>query len=138
MNFTRRRTQGTDIIRLPLAALIDVVFFLLLYFIMAGTLAAAEGELPMTLSTGKRAAGSGSDYSTQVLHVQSEGGKAVYQLGTRIIHNQKELTDLLAKLPKEPGIVVRAADEAPVQWTAAALQAARDAGFERVSYVAGK
>lgn len=137
MNFKKKAESGTDIIRLPLAALIDVVFFLLLYFIMAGTLAAAEGELPMTLSTGKRAAGSGSDYSTQVLFVQVENGKALYRLGTRGILTQEELTATLAKLPKEPGIVVRAADEAPVQWTAAALQAARDAGFARVSYVAG-
>lgn len=138
MNFRKRQDQGTGIIRLPLAALIDVVFFLLLYFIMAGTLTAAEGELPMTLSTGKRAAGSGSDYSTQVLFVQTEGGKPKYRLGGRAIATQEELTSVLGQLPKEPGIVVRADDEAPVQWTAAALQAARDAGFSRVSYVAGK
>ncbi len=137
MNFKKRKDSGTDIIRLPLAALIDVVFFLLLYFIMAGTLTAAEGELPMTLSTGKRAAGSGSDYSTQVLFVQVEDGKVKYRLGTRSIGTQEELTEVLGKLPKEPGIVVKAQDEAPVQWTAAALQAARDAGFSRVSYVAG-
>ena len=138
MKFKSRKDTGTDVIRLPLAALIDVVFFLLLYFIMAGTLTAAEGELPMTLSTGKRAAGSGSDYSTQVLFVQVEDGKPRFRLGTRVILTQEELTEVLTKLPKEPGIVVRAADEAPVQWTAAALQAARDAGFARVSYVAGK
>jgi biopolymer transport protein ExbD len=137
VNFKKRKDSGTDIIRLPLAALIDVVFFLLLYFIMAGTLTAAEGELPMTLSTGKRAAGSGSDYSTQVLFVQVEDGKVKYRLGTRSIGTQEELTEVLGKLPKEPGIVVKAQDEAPVQWTAAALQAARDAGFSRVSYVAG-
>lgn len=138
MNFKRRQQGGTDIIKLPLAALIDVVFFLLLYFIMAGTLSAAEGELPMTLSTGKRAAGSGSDFSTQVLFVQFEAGQPRFRLGNRVILSQEELTTVLATLPKEPGIVVRAQDEAPVQWTAAALQAARDAGFARVSYVAGK
>ena len=138
MNFKRRKESSTDIIRLPLAALIDVVFFLLLYFIMAGTLAAAEGELPMTLSTGKRAAGSGSDYSTQVLFVQIENSKPVFRLGTRVINTQEQLTAVLSQLPKEPGIVVRAQDEVPVQWTAAALQSARDAGFARVSYVAGK
>ncbi|MFT3684830.1 MAG: biopolymer transporter ExbD [Phycisphaerales bacterium] len=138
MNFRRRPDSGTGITKLPLAALIDVVFFLLFYFIMAGTLTAEEGELPMTLSTGKRAAGSGSDYSTQVLFVQIEGGKPRYRLGTRAIESQEELTTVLAQLPKEPGIVVRADDEAPVQWTAVALQSARDAGFSRVSYVAGK
>jgi len=138
VNFKRRKESSTDIIRLPLAALIDVVFFLLLYFIMAGTLAAAEGELPMTLSTGKRAAGSGSDYSTQVLFVQIENSKPVFRLGTRVINTQEQLTAVLSQLPKEPGIVVRAQDEVPVQWTAAALQSARDAGFARVSYVAGK
>lgn len=138
MNFSRRKGSDLALIRLPLAALIDVVFFLLLYFIMAGTLTAAEGELPMTLSTGKRAAGSGSDYSSQVLFVQVDNGQPRYRLGTRAIATQAELTEVLAKLPKEPGIVVRAQDEAPVQWTAVALQAARDAGFSRVSYVAGK
>lgn len=137
MNFARRKKDFV-IQRLPLIALIDVVMFLLFYFIMAGTLAASEGELPATLSTEKRGAGKGSDYSSQVLTVEMADGKARFRIGQRTLADQVEMTSVLRALPKDPGIIIKATDEVAVEFTAAALQAARDAGFSRVSYVVGK
>jgi hypothetical protein len=55
-----------------------------------------------------------------------------------VVQDQASLTAILRELPKEPGVVVRVDEDELVQWAAAALQAARDAGFTRVSYVAGK
>jgi len=43
----------------------------------------------------------------------------------------------LSKLPKAPGIIIKVDNEATVAAAALVLQAARDAGFVRISYVAG-
>jgi biopolymer transport protein ExbD len=53
VNFARKQSRRLDpaSLRLPLIALIDVVLFLLFYFIIAGNLAAEEGELASTLKT---------------------------------------------------------------------------------------
>lgn len=134
----RRARKDTSVAPLPLIALIDVVLFMLMYFIIAGTLAPAEGELPATLSAEKRGAGSGGEFSSQVLRVSARGAGASFTLGSRVVQDQASLTAILRELPKEPGVVVRVDDDVLVQWAAAALQAARDAGFTRVSYVAGK
>lgn len=137
MNFRKKR-RTADIMPLPLVALIDVVLFMLMYFIMAGTLAPAEGELPATLSAEKRGSGRGSELASQVLRVSRRGSGAKFALGSRAVEDQAALTALLRELPKEPGVVVRVDDDVPVEFAAAALQAARSAGFSRVSYVAGK
>lgn len=137
MNFRKKRKEFV-VQRLPLIALIDVVMFLLFYFIMAGTIAATEGELPASLSTEKRGAGKGSDFSSQVLMIELFEGRVRYRIGSRALADQAEMTAVLKGLPKEPGIIIKAADEVAVEHAASAMQASRDAGFERVSYVVGK
>jgi len=134
VNFRRQRKE-VSLIRLPVAALIDVVLFLLLYFIMAGTLTPSEGELPSALTTQAQGSGAGAGLSPQVLRVErAAGGGVVFRLGGNTVTEQGALRALLEKLPKEPGIVLRANDDVPVDAAAMALQAVRDAGFSRVSY----
>jgi biopolymer transport protein ExbD len=134
----RRSKREMKIQRMPLAPLIDVVLFLLMYFIYAGSLAASETQLPSTLSIDKRGAGSGSTLASQVLTVEAgEDNQPRFRLGELAFTDQKQLTLTLSQLPKEPGLIVRAADQAPWAFTAAAFQAGREAGFVRLSFVAG-
>jgi hypothetical protein len=44
------------------------------------------------------------------------------------------MRELVAGLPKEPGLVVRVADDVPVSDAAGALQMCRDAGFGKIAY----
>jgi biopolymer transport protein ExbD len=138
VNFTRRRAKPFENVRLPLIALVDVVLFLLLYFIIAGTSGGNESQLSSTLATDRRGGGAGGALSSQVLRVEAVGGKIVYQMGSRVMKDRAELVGVVRLLPKEPGIVVKVANEAPVSAAATALQAVRDAGFTKVSYVAGR
>lgn len=138
MNFARKRRREFHVQRLPLVAFLDVCFFLLLYFMMAGTLAPPEGELSAAISAERRGAGTGSDLQSQVLYVEVADGKVRYRVGQRPLATQAEARALLEQLPKKPGIVVKVADTAPVSAAASALQACRDAGFTKVSYVAGR
>jgi biopolymer transport protein ExbD len=138
------RTEDTrfqlDKVRLPLVALIDVVLFLLMYFVIAGTLAAEESQLAASLKTDRKGGRQGSDLQPLVLNVEPAGGSGAYRfrLGERVVPDQTSLAALLKQLPKEDGIVVRISDAVTVDAAGAALQAVDDAGFAKVSYVPGK
>ena len=119
--------------RLPLIALIDVILFLLMYFLFAGNLESEERELAAALAA-ERATASSSALAPQVLEVVRLGGGEVYRLGARVIESKGALVELIAALPKEPGIVVRGDDGVSVGAIAAATQAAQDAGFDRITY----
>ncbi|MBS0196126.1 MAG: biopolymer transporter ExbD [Planctomycetes bacterium] len=133
----KRRLDPAEL-RLPLIALIDVVLFLLMYFMIAGNLAAEERELSTTLAAQRTSAkgggGGGRAITLQVLQSQNRG---VYKIGDRVITQRTELVNVLSQLPKDGGIIIKANDDATVADAAAALQSCKDAGFIKISYVAG-
>ncbi len=137
LSVRRKRKEEAGLV-LPLVALLDVIFFMLLYFMAAGTLAPADAELASAIAADKKGAGKGTDLQSQILFVERDQGKVRFRLGDRAMKDKGEAGVVLARLPKEPGIIVKAMDDVSVADAAAALQACRDAGFTRVSYVAGK
>lgn len=138
MKINRSKSSHRDPLpRLPLTAFIDVVLFLLLYFLIAGSLAEQESELASGLKADSRAAGS-ADLAPQVVTVGVSSGKAVYQLGSRSIADRAALVGILRQLPKDRGVFVKVSSQAPVGGAATALQACRDAGFTKVNYVPAK
>lgn len=138
MKFIRAQRENA-IMRLPLVALIDVILFLLIYFMIAGSFAGNEGQLSTTVSAGRSGGGgSGATLAVQVLRVQVEGDSVLFRIGNNATKDRASLTELLKRLPKEVGMVVKVDDNAPVEGAAAAIQACKDAGFTKVTYVAGK
>jgi biopolymer transport protein ExbD len=67
--------------------------------------------------------------------VKSQNGRPRFVLGARALETQDALGSVLAQLPKDPGVLIKADPEAPVEFTAAAMQAASDAGFTKVTFV---
>ena len=135
MRLTRRESSRVELekIRLPLVAMIDVILFLLFYFIIAGNLAAEEATLSTTL--GSAEGRSNSTLQSQVLEIVSVNGVAVFRMGERVMGTREELAAVLDRLPREAGIIVKPSPEVPVAATATAVQVAKDAGFTRISYV---
>lgn len=123
-------------LRLPLIALIDVVLFLLMYFMIAGNLAAEERELTASLRTQQAGPGGSSALRATTLQVLRTQGRGVFRMGDRTISSREELISILSQLPKDPGVIIRAAPDAIVADTAAALQACKEAGFVKITYVA--
>lgn len=138
MNLAKRRHSRLDPsgLRLPLIALIDVVLFLLFYFMVAGSLALEEGELQSTLqaATGKA---SGAMQS-QVLSVGIDANGITYQIGARSVRTVSALRPILEALPKDVGIIIKVDGRCPVDAAAGALQAAQDAGFVKITYLAAE
>ncbi|HLO39809.1 MAG TPA: biopolymer transporter ExbD [Phycisphaerales bacterium] len=134
MKFSRKRKDTLTIVRIPLVAFIDVVLFLLLYFVMASEIASAgEGQLSSTLSTDKKAAS--TNLQAQILRVEPAPEGVAFIIGQRRATSADDLLGILKILPKDAGVLVRVKGDVPIEHAAAAVQACRDAGFVKVSYV---
>jgi biopolymer transport protein ExbD len=119
--------------------MIDVTFLLLLYFLVTTVLAMPEDRLsPSLRSSAETSAGPDSDFQPQIVEVRQLEGATAYRLGTEVFRDRQALTDALEPLPKQSGLFVKVFDDVPVAAAAAAIQAGRDAGFERLTYVAAK
>jgi len=120
--------------RLPLIAFIDVILFILMYFLLAGSIDAEERELAAAIGSGSPVAGDSGGFTPQVLELAIEGGAEVARIGTRSARGRESIAAMVGGLPKEPGIVLRVSGEVSVAGVAAAMQACRDAGFTRIAY----
>ncbi len=122
-------------LRLSLIPLIDVILFLLIYFVIAGSLAAEEGRLASALHAGSGSGSGQLDFQPQFLDVEEQDGRPVFRLGESRFHDRAALLASLQGLPLEVGITVRVSDRASVGAVAAASQTCRDAGFQKLRYL---
>jgi len=120
--------------RLQFTSMIDVIFLLLIFFMATTSFSKPESRLAPGLRE-EHATGRASDLQPQIIDVTRAAGADVFRLGQRAFADKASLTAALRELPKDPGVFVRGADSATVASIAVALQACRDAGFTRVSYV---
>ncbi len=137
MSATRRgasRRRSATLGALPLTSMIDVVFLLLIFFLVTANFAQEEHKLPATLQTEGGGVRS-SDLQPQILQIQMQDNKPIWVIGELVVHDSKAIEQVLSSLPKEPGIAIKSAPDAPISAIAAALQAARNAGFQKRSYV---
>ncbi|MGH7245147.1 MAG: biopolymer transporter ExbD [Phycisphaerales bacterium] len=135
MNFRQTKERGiTSMPRLSLVAFIDIVLFLLLYLMLAGTLAPPESRLSAGLEKAAAAGGKAPDLPPVSLKVFRNGESVVFRIGQREIPSFGAVVLALSESPKQGGVIVRSDAGALVGDVAAAMQAAKDAGFDRVSY----
>lgn len=130
---SRRRLER---ITLNLASMIDVTFLLLAYFMLTMVVTAREDHLSPTLQTQRDSvSGEASDFQPQIIEVLVLDGAPAYRLGTRILRTRPELAAALEGLPTSVGVFIKVFDGVEVGFAVAAIQVARDAGFEQVTYV---
>ena len=117
-----------------MAAMIDVVFLLLIFFMTTSSFVLTERHLPSSIRV--RSSSASADLQPAVVElVRGEQGY-VYRVGQREIGSQQELTEVLRRFDSQAqGAFVRAADGAPFGMAAAAIQACKAAGFPTVSYI---
>ena len=61
--------------------------------------------------------------------------KTAVSVSSSQVGDRSQLAMILVRLPNDPGIIIRVDDAVTVGFAIAAVQEARDAGFERVTYV---
>jgi biopolymer transport protein ExbD len=119
---------------LPITPMIDVVFLLLIYFMVTSSMTPSESRLESAIQTESKG-GSGSDLQPQIVFVEMRRGASVFRVGQRVLTTKGDLLDVLRQLPKDGGVFIRVDDLVPVSAAAAAMQASKDAGFTKVTYV---
>lgn len=127
-----------DRIVVNLASMIDVSFLLLFYFMVGTMLEDRETRLSTALQTQSSSASAAADFQPQFVEVRAVDSAPAYVLGTHICRTRAELAAVLAPLPKDPGVFVKVFDGTDVGFAVAAIQVARDAGFQQVTYVPAK
>ncbi|MDX9912360.1 MAG: biopolymer transporter ExbD [Phycisphaerales bacterium] len=133
-NNVRERDDET----LPLTSMIDVVFLLLIFFLLTASIMPQESVLASALQAERRGSGAAADLQPQIVNVVMTEAGPRFKIGTRELKSKPSLAVVLRELPKEGGVFVRVSGAAPVSAAAEALQACKDAGFRRVSYVPAK
>lgn len=135
MRFTPPRDPRDAPGKLPMTSLIDVVFLLLIYFMVTASFSSQESELDSALRSESEGSGRAADLLPQILSVQREDGRVVFRIGERAFSERGPLVELLSRLNKDAGVFVKGSNDVPVEATAAALQSCKDAGFTRITYV---
>jgi len=120
---------------LPMTSLIDVVFLLLIYFMVTASFTARENDLASALRADEQGTGRASDLLPQILSVELAGDAVVYRIGERALSDRASLVEMLSRLNKDMGVFVKASNVVPIEATATALQSCTDAGFVKVTYV---
>lgn len=132
MRIDRRSRHRSPEDVLPMTGMIDVVFLLLVFFLLTASFV-REQSLSAQLSSGASAAT--SVLEPQVVRIVNAGDGTFFQLGARRLSTRSELEAMLSALPREAGVFVRAESDVHVEYVASALQAAHDAGYLRIGYV---
>lgn len=130
------RRRGARLGALPLTSMIDVVFLLLIFFLVTADFAQQEHKLPSALQTEGGGVRS-SDLQPQIVRISLDDGQPVYTIGQVRSSDRASLETVLKQLPRDAGVAIKAELDVPIQSIATALQAARNAGFSRRSYVPG-
>ncbi len=121
-----------------LSSMIDVTFLLLVYFIVTTVLAPPEDLLTPALKVEEGTSLTKEELDPQIIEIRLQDGQPVYSIGSHLCSDRNALAEILVTLPVEPGLIIRVSNDVPVGFAVAAIQIARDAEFERVTYVPAK
>jgi biopolymer transport protein ExbD len=136
MRLTSRSAKHGSSLDLPLTSMIDVVFLLLIYFLVTTSLIRSEREIESGIKVERRPGSAAGDLAPAVVEVVRGSSGDVYRLGGREFQNIGELRAVLVQFEnKLDGAFVRVADDVSFDSAAAAIQACKDAQFVAVSYV---
>lgn len=132
---SRKRAQKRKI-TLEMTSMIDVVFLLLIFFIVTASFTKTERDLDTVTKVSEKATAAQTDLEPAVIVLANVEGNWVYKIGSNNLSTFAELQEVLDKFPnKSDGAYVRAPDAAPYGKAAAAIQACKNADFPGVSYV---
>jgi biopolymer transport protein ExbD len=137
MKLSSRKLQRGSKIELSMTSMIDVVFLLLIYFMITTAYVKPEKHLHSGIKIDERSSTSAtSDLEPAIVEVRRSGDRFVYKIGGRELTTQDELASLLRQFPnKFDGAFVRVSGDVPFQMAAAAIQACKSADFVSVSYI---
>ncbi len=137
MRLSSHKVERESRLELSMTSMIDVVFLLLIFFMVTSSFVKTERDLDSDIKVERQSATqTQSDFEPTIVDVVESNGRFIYRLGARDMATQDELLQVLRAMEnKVDGAFVRVADDAPFDMAAAAIQACKTANFVTVSYV---
>lgn len=132
---SRKGSRGSKL-ELCMTSMIDVIFLLLIFFMVNSSFHATERNLDATIQTRNRSARPERVLLEPVIiEVVRTGSGPAYQVGARHLTSLDELTKLLGQIRNKGNAFVRVHNDVPFALAASAVQACHNAGFLSVAYV---
>jgi len=137
MKLSSHKANRSTKIELSMSSMIDVVFLLLIFFMVTTTFRKTERELDPAVKSQQRSSNtSESDFEPVIVEVVAADGRTFYRLGTAVFASDAELVSTLRQFDRtEDGAYVKVSDAAQFGFAAGAMQACKAAGFSAVSYI---
>lgn len=131
------RKRAEEKIELSTTGMIDIVFLLLVFFLVTSSFVPPEKELRPAIKTEQKSdAASSSDLERAVVEIVPEGATFLYKIGSTRTRDINDVIETLQAFPnKLDGAFVKADDDAPFDMTAQAVAAAKKSGFIIVTLI---
>jgi biopolymer transport protein ExbD len=138
MRLTSHHQRG-EAAELPMTSMIDVVFLLLIFFMVTSSWHQAERELDPGIRVRESAGGADArDLEPVVVEVRRASSGTVFRLAGRDFDDAAALTEVLRQFPnKSDGAVIVVSDAVEFDAAATAIQACKSADFRAVTYLPG-
>ncbi len=136
MKLSRHKRQATKL-ELSMTSMIDVVFLLLIFFMVTSSFVQTERNLDPAIRVERPSPTEAvSDLQPAIVDIVRGDTGFRYQLGMRRFESVADLLEVLRLFDnKRDGAFVRVGDDVPFGMAAAAIQACKEARFVPVSYL---
>lgn len=131
------RHRDTQRLELSMTSMIDVVFLLLIFFLVTTTFVRPEREVVAAIKVDQKDASKNqSVLEPAIVDVIQVQGQPMYRLGAVQTNDISEIEKMLSAFEsKSEGAFVRVSGDVPYEAAARAIGASRSAGFTSVSYL---
>ena len=136
MKLSSVKVERSSTPELNMTSMIDVVFLLLIFFMITANYRQTEKELESAIKEKQSGAGSQTDFEPVLIEIVPGGSGYVYRIGGSDYSSQRELEAQLGRITnKADGAFVQVSDGALFGMAATAIQACKSVGFLSVSYI---
>ncbi len=126
-------------IELSMTAMIDVVFLLLIFFLVTSTFVQPEQQVAADIQTERTAGNQAStDWQPALIEIIGSGEQTIFQLGAIRTNRLTDLKVPLQQFPnKSEGAMVQVGNGASFEQVAQVIGMCKSAGFVSVAYLPG-
>ena len=136
MRLSNQQQKGAPL-ALSMTSMIDVVFLLLIFFIVTTTFVRPERQVQSSIKVNEKdAAQEQSDLDPAIVEISRFGDVIQFRIGAIKTNKLDEVEKILRGFKdKAEGAFVRAADNVPFEAAAQAIGVCKSSGFTTVSYL---
>ncbi len=135
-----KQTRHDQALDLPMTSMIDVVFLLLIFFLVTTSFINPERHLKSSLLVEAIVVGSNdSTLEPAVVELYNSGGQVVFKMGAVHSNDLLEIERIMSSFTnKSDGAFVQVGSEIPFEFSARVIAAFKANGFTNVSYLPGQ